>query len=89
MAEDFLCYFFVRFYIILQGSVNIYRLDDETPKFFETDGNLEMDLMKLHDDPEKREEFIGQTFGNYIVTLGKAYFQFKVINYLADKVAIS
>ncbi|CAF1575190.1 unnamed protein product [Adineta ricciae] len=57
------------FYIILQGSVNIYRLDDETPKSFETDGNVEMDLMKLHDDPEKREEFIGEAFGNYIVTL--------------------
>jgi hypothetical protein len=60
-----------RFYIILQGSVNIYRLDDDGPK----PGPLEFDTVKefskLEVDPDKREELIAQTFGNYIVTLGK------------------
>ena len=63
-------YFCYRFYIILQGSVNIYRSDDEGPK----PGPLEFDTVKefarLDVDPDKREELIAQAFGNYIVTLG-------------------
>ncbi|UJR21571.1 hypothetical protein I4U23_024654 [Adineta vaga] len=57
------------FYIILQGSVNIYRLDDEIPKSSEAEVNFETEFIKVDNDPEKREEFIAQTFGNYIVTL--------------------
>ncbi len=58
-----------RFYIILQGSVNIYRSDDEGPEPLVIDTVTE--FTKLDADPDKREELIAQAFGNYIVTLGK------------------
>lgn len=59
-----------RFYIILQGSVNIYRLDDDSPKAIELNIDTVTEFAKLDDDPDKREELIAQAFGNYIVTLG-------------------
>ena len=60
-----------RFYIILQGAVNIYRLDDESLKPIDVDLDTIAKLADLNDDPERRELLIGQTFGNYVVTLGK------------------
>ena len=60
-----------RFYIILQGAVNIYRLDDESSKPIDVDLDTIAKLADLDGDPERRELLIGQTFGNYVVTLGK------------------
>jgi hypothetical protein len=60
-----------RFYIILQGSVNIYRFDDDGPKADLVVVDTVKEFSKLDTDPDKREELIGQSFGNYIVTLGK------------------
>lgn len=61
---------FYRFYIILQGSVNIYRFDDDGPKSETLVIDTVKEFAKLDVDPDKREELIGQFFGNYIVTLG-------------------
>jgi hypothetical protein len=61
----------IRFYIILQGSVNIYRLDDDSPKSIQIAFDTITEFAELDADPEKREELISQAFGNYIVTLGK------------------
>jgi hypothetical protein len=60
-----------RFYIILQGSVDIFRADDEGSKPIQIDIDTVTEFAKLDDDPEKRELIIAQTFGNYVVTLGK------------------
>ena len=60
-----------RFYIILQGSVNIYRLDDEGPQPTSLAFDTVRDFARLDADPEKRDELIAQAFGNYVVTLGK------------------
>lgn len=60
-----------RFYIILQGSVNIYRLDEDSPKKIELPFDTVKEFAKLDDDPEKREQLINQTFGNFIVKLCK------------------
>jgi hypothetical protein len=60
-----------RFYIILQGSVNIYRLDDDSPKAIELDFDTVTEFPKLDVEPDKREQFISQAFGNYIVTLSR------------------
>ncbi|CAF5209487.1 unnamed protein product, partial [Rotaria magnacalcarata] len=57
------------FYIILQGSVNIYRLDDDSPQAIPEDFDSVTEFTKLDAEPEKREELIIQTFGNYVVTL--------------------
>ena len=65
------CIEFLRFYIILQGSVNIYRLDDDSPKAVELGFDTVTKFRELDDDPDKREQFINQAFGNYIVTLSK------------------
>lgn len=62
---------FNRFYIILQGSVNIYRFDEDGPKPASLDFDTVKEFSNLDDDPNKREELIGQIFGNYVVTLGK------------------
>ncbi|CAF4127721.1 unnamed protein product [Rotaria sp. Silwood2] len=62
-------FFNTRFYIILQGSVNIYRLDDDTPQPTLIDIDTITEFAQLDADPEKREELIAQAFGNYIVTL--------------------
>ena len=59
------------FYIILQGSVNIYRLEDEAVKPGPLPFDPVKEFAKLDVDPEKREEMIAEAFGNYIVTLGK------------------
>ncbi|CAF3920227.1 unnamed protein product, partial [Rotaria sordida] len=64
------------FYIILQGSVNIYRCDEDGPKSTPHDFDTVKEFSKLDHDPDKREELIAQEFGNYIVTLegnGLAY----------------
>ena len=60
-----------RFYIILQGSVHIYRLDEDSPKVIERHFDTITEFAKLDADPEKREQLINQTFGNFVVTLGK------------------
>lgn len=60
-----------RFYIILQGTVNIYRLDDEGPQPTPLTFDTVTDFPRLDDDPEKRAELITQAFGNYITKLGK------------------
>ncbi|CAF3383316.1 unnamed protein product [Rotaria sp. Silwood1] len=57
------------FYIILQGSVNIYRLDDDNPQPTLIDIDTITEFAQLDADPDKREELIVQAFGNYIVTL--------------------
>ncbi|CAF0882557.1 unnamed protein product [Rotaria sordida] len=57
------------FYIILQGSVNIYRCDEDGPKSAPHDFDTVKEFSKLDHDPDKREELIAQEFGNYIVTL--------------------
>ena len=59
------------FYIILQGSVNIYRLDDEAVKSTPLPFDTVKEFARLDVEPEKREELIAEVFGNYIVTLGK------------------
>ena len=59
-----------RFYIILQGAVNIYRLDDDA-KPPSNEQNSGVDLTQLDNESEKRDEIIAQLFGNYVVTLGK------------------
>jgi len=64
-------FIYIRFYIILQGSVNIYRLDDDNPKPIQIDFDTITTFAELDDDVEKRDELISQTFGNYIVTLSK------------------
>lgn len=63
--------YFIRFYIILQGSVNIYRYDEDGQKPAELNFDSVTEFSKLEHDPDKREEIIAQAFGNYIVTLGK------------------
>ena len=62
------------FYIILQGAVNIYRLDDDTMHPIEYDFDPKSKFAEFDDDPEQREDLISQTFGNYVVTLGKSFF---------------
>ncbi|CAF2902090.1 unnamed protein product [Rotaria sp. Silwood2] len=57
------------FYIILQGSVNIYRFDEDGPKQASPEFDTIKEFSKLDHDPNKREELIAQEFGNYIVTL--------------------
>lgn len=57
------------FYIILQGSVNIYRFDDDGPKLEPLVLDTVKEFSKLDADPDKREELIAQSFGNYVVTL--------------------
>jgi len=59
-----------RFYIILQGSVNIYRFDDDGPKPEPLVIDTVREFNRLDVDPDKREELIAQSFGNYVVTLG-------------------
>ncbi|CAF1355657.1 unnamed protein product [Rotaria magnacalcarata] len=61
------------FYIILQGSVNIYRFDEDGPKPAELEFDTVSEFTKLDSDPEKREELIAQAFGNYIVTLAGGF----------------
>lgn len=61
------------FYIILQGAVNIYRLDDDTMHPIEYDFDPKSKFAEFDDDPEQREDLISQTFGNYVVTLGKRF----------------
>jgi hypothetical protein len=51
--------------------VNIYRLDDDSPKAIELKFDTVTEFAKLDNDPDKREELIAQAFGNYIVTLSK------------------
>ena len=60
-----------RFYIILQGSVNIYRFDEDGPKPAALEFDTVKEFARLNDDPEKREELIAEAFGNFVVTLGK------------------
>lgn len=67
---SYIDFFSNRFYIILQGSVNIYRLDDDSPPQMLTDFDTITEFSKLDTEPEQRDELITQTFGNYIVTLG-------------------
>ncbi|CAF0826170.1 unnamed protein product [Rotaria sp. Silwood1] len=57
------------FYIILQGSVNIYRFDEDGPKQAPLAFDTIKEFSQLDHDPDKREELIAQEFGNYIVTL--------------------
>lgn len=52
--------------------MNIYRLEDEAVKEAPLEFDTVTEFAKLDIDPEKREELIGQAFGNYIVTLGKS-----------------
>jgi hypothetical protein len=66
-----LIYICIRFYIILQGSVNIYRLDDDNPKPIHISFDTITTFAGLDNDAEQRDELISQSFGNYIVTLGK------------------
>ena len=75
--EDFMVsamslFMFNRFYIILQGSVNIYRLDEDSSKKIELPFDTVTEFAKLDGDPEKREQLINQTFGNFVITLRKA-----------------
>jgi len=76
-----------RFYIILQGSVNIYRLDDDSPKAIELDFDTVTEFPKFDVEPDKREQFIAQAFGNYIVTLSRINRKFddisKILKFLA------
>ncbi|CAF1332490.1 unnamed protein product [Adineta steineri] len=58
-----------KFYIILQGSVNIYRLDDDNPKPTQPTSDISVEFAKLRNEPENRDLFITQNFGNYIVSL--------------------
>jgi hypothetical protein len=51
--------------------VNIYRNDDESTEPVDFKMDMIGILPELDNDPEKREQIIGQIFGNYIVTLGK------------------
>jgi hypothetical protein len=55
----------------LQGSVNIYRSDDDGPKIEPLVIDTVKEFTKLDSDPDKREELIAQAFGHYVVTLGK------------------
>ena len=55
----------------MQGSVNIYRFDDDGPKTETLVIDTVKEFSKLDVDPDKREELIAQFFGNYIVTLGR------------------
>ncbi|CAF0733690.1 unnamed protein product [Didymodactylos carnosus] len=61
-----------KFYIILQGSVNIYRLDDDAKPTTADTTSATIDPSVIADD-EKREEVISNYFGNYIVTLGAGF----------------
>lgn len=61
---------YIRFYIILQGSVNIYRLDDDSSQPINVEFDTVAEFAQLDSDPEKREQLIAEAFGNYIVTLG-------------------
>lgn len=63
--------FIHRFYIILQGSVNIYRFDEDGPKPEPLEFDTVTEFAKLDNDSDKRDELIADAFGNYIVTLGK------------------
>lgn len=62
-----------RFYIILQGAVNIYRLDDESTQPIQYDFDPVTKLAEFDEDPEQREQLIAQTFGSYVVTLGEIH----------------
>lgn len=72
--------FDLRFYIILQGAVNIYRLDDDHSNPIEIPFDLLTKLPQLDDDPDQRESLIIQTFGNYVVTLCKYWFLVELWN---------
>ena len=60
-----------RFYIILKGAVNIYRLDDDNSNPIEIDSDTTTKFAEFDTEPDKREQLIAQTFGSYVVTLGK------------------
>jgi hypothetical protein len=47
-------------------------LEDEAVKAVPLEFDTVKEFARLDVDPEKREELIGQAFGNYIVTLGKS-----------------
>ncbi|CAF0873630.1 unnamed protein product [Adineta steineri] len=61
------------FYIILQGSVKIYRLDEEGAKPVPPEFDTVIEFAKLDAEPAKREEIIVDIFGNYVVTLGGGF----------------
>lgn len=51
--------------------MNIYRLDEDSSKTIERHFDTVTEFAKLDNDPEKREQLINQTFGNFVVTLCK------------------
>ncbi|CAF1203073.1 unnamed protein product, partial [Adineta ricciae] len=61
------------FYIILQGSVNIYRFDEDGPKPEPLEFDTVTEFAKLDNDSDKRDELIADAFGNYVVTLGGGF----------------
>ena len=60
--------------------MNIYRLDDDAQKPMPLEFDTVKEFAKLDFDPDKREELIGQAFGNYIVTLGMSLISIVLID---------